>query len=90
MSFTAQKDPQEAIDYAIDWQEWLADGDTITSSTWTVIGGLTKDAEGTEDTRTMVKVSGGAVGTFGQAKNTIQTSNGDIYERTIEIYVHQR
>ena len=40
------KDPDEVLDYRVDWSARL-DGDTIASSTWEVLAGLTKDSDGT-------------------------------------------
>lgn len=37
-----QKAPDEVLDYAILWADWLASGETISSATWTVPAGLTQ------------------------------------------------
>lgn len=37
--YTQDKDPQEVIDYTIDWSDHLASGETISTSTWTFPNG---------------------------------------------------
>jgi len=39
------KDPDAVLDYGFDWSDWLADGETISTSTWTVETGITKDSD---------------------------------------------
>jgi hypothetical protein len=35
---TYTHDPDATLDYAIDWSEWLPDGDALSTATWTVTG----------------------------------------------------
>jgi len=85
-----RKDPASVLDYGIDWSDWLDSGETISTSTWTVPVGITKDSESNGDTSTLVWLSGGTAGTTYELANKIVTSDGRTVERTIEIIVEQR
>lgn len=86
------KDPDERVDYGIDWR--FRDDDEIVSSAWTVQTGLTKVADpvtGIVDpftsTRTTVWVTGGTAGSSYTALNRITTLKGRIRDKTITIRV---
>lgn len=88
------KDPAAVLDYGIDWDDeddpWLASGETITASAWTVATGITKDSDSFSDTVTTVWLSGGTAGEEYDIKNTITTSAGRTDERTLTVKVDQR
>ena len=89
MTFEAIKDPQSTIDYKIDWSATLSESspaDTISTSTWSATG-LTVASESETTTTTTVWCSGGTVNQYAQLVNTIVTSGGRTYERTINIKV---
>lgn len=86
------KDPEERIDYGINWR--FRDNDEIVSSTWTVQSGLTKVADpvsGIVDpftsNSTIVWVTGGTAGSSYTALNRITTLKGRIRDKTITIRV---
>lgn len=83
------KDPGAALDYGIDWDDWLGT-DTIASSSWTVPTGLTQDSDSHDTTGTTVWLSGGTVGQFYLVTNHITTAGGRADERTIRIVVVDR
>lgn len=85
-----RKDPQSVLDYGVDWSDWLASGETISTSTWTVPTGITKDSDSKGDNSTLIWLSGGTAGTTYQLANKIVTSDSRTVERTIEIIVEQR
>ena len=85
-----RKDPDSVLDYGIDWSTWLASGETISTSTWTVPVGITKDSDSKGDTSTLVWLSGGTTGETYELANKIVTSDSRTVERTIEIIVGQR
>lgn len=90
MTFSAIKDPQSVLDYAVDWSEWLASGDTITSSSWSVSGpdsALVIDTDTNDTTSATVWLSGGSVALVYKAINTIVTDQGRTDERTIEVTI---
>jgi hypothetical protein len=93
MSLTLQnplKDPSAVLDYAFDWTEWLATGETITDYTITADTGITVDSS-TEDTgKVTVWLSGGTAGINYKVACLITTSASRTDERTIWIKVVER
>lgn len=85
------KDPDSVLDYTIDWgTNWLADGETISSSSWTVQSGLTEDSDSNTTTTATVWLSGGTAGSVYTVTNQITTSAGRTAERTLLIKVEDR
>lgn len=85
------KDTLAELDYWHDWSAWLASGETIITSTWTVPAGLTDMATpGISGGRTFVWLSGGTVDTAYLVTNEIETSAGRVDRRTIRILVGLR
>lgn len=80
------KDPQAALDYAVDWVAWLA-GDTIASVAWTVPPGLTLDAQSHTATVATVWLSGGTDGQVYAVTCGVTTAAGRVDERTIWLTV---
>lgn len=85
-----RKDPDAKLDYAIDWSEWLASGETISASAWTIPTGLTNESETFDDDSTKVWLSGGTDGETYTVANKITSSEGRIDERTFQIMVGHR
>ena len=85
------KSPLAKLDYTVDWEDWLATGETISSATWTIPSGLT-DEENESNTTTSATawVSGGSVGTEYQLVCKIVTSEAREDARTIRITVESR
>lgn len=83
------KDPSAVLDYQIDWETWL-DGDTISTSTWTVPSGITQDSETETTTTATIWLSGGTAQTNYNVVNKIVTAAGRTDERTIRIMVRER
>jgi len=85
------KDPSDVRIWAFDWSAFLAvRGATLSSSTWAVSAGLTKDAEANTTTVATVKISGGTAREDYQATNTVVLSNGETIEKSIDIAVRQQ
>lgn len=84
------KDPDAKLDYGFDWSSWLATGETIMASAWTIPTGLTKVSSSFDDTGTSVWLSGGTLGTDYDIINHITTSAGREEDRTIRIKVRAR
>jgi hypothetical protein len=84
------KDPNAVLDYGFDWTLWLQTGETISSSTWTVPTGLTKDTDTKTTTATVVWLSGGTAGTNYDVTCRIVTSGGRTDDRTMTIKVSER
>jgi hypothetical protein len=78
------KDPSEVKFYTMDWTLTLNTGATISTSSWTVESGLTKDSDAivSGNKKTTILVSGGTDGVDYKATNQITTSDGETLERT--------
>lgn len=81
------KDPDAVKDYQINWAARLAAGETITTSTWEVTTGLTKDSDTHTDSTTTVWLSGGTVGVTYTATNRIVTSDGRTDDQTLTFQI---
>jgi len=57
------KDPDEVLDYLVDWSARLVEGDAIVTSTWVMQDGITKDSDEHTDETTTIWLSGGTLGT---------------------------
>ena len=93
MSLTLQnplKDPSAVLDYAFDWTEWLATGETITDHTITADTGITVDSSTEDDGIVTVWLSGGTAGINYKVACLITTSAGRTDERTIWIKAVER
>lgn len=84
------KDPDAVLDYCIDWSSWLATGESINASTWTVTAGITADSDDNSNTDTVVWLSGGIAGNAYEATNHIVTSAGREEDRTLSIFCIER
>jgi hypothetical protein len=92
---TYTKDPDAVLDYKLDWNDsskgpWLATGQTISSSTWTVPSGITKDSDTNDTTTTTITLSGGTAGNDYDLINHITTNDSKEDDRTIRIQCRER
>lgn len=79
----AKKDPDEVLDFEIDWSARLGDSDAISSVTWTVPAGLTKESQSNTTTVAVVWLSGGLVADESyQIGCRIVTTGGRTYDQT--------
>ena len=86
---TFVKDPDAVLDYQINWATYLASGDTISTSTWVVPTGITKDSDTNATTTTTIWISGGTAGTTYTFTNRIVTASGRTDDRSIVIQVQE-
>lgn len=84
------KDPDAVLDYAFDWQYWLAGGEAITSSTMIASPGINVDSSSNTSNRSTVWLSGGSAGQPYTITNRVTTSLGRTDDRTITIRVTNR
>lgn len=84
------KDPDEVLDYIIDWSARLGDSDTISTSTWTFPSGITKDSDSNTTTTTTAWVSGGTIGETYEILNRVTTTGGRTYDQTVKLKVKAR
>lgn len=78
------KDPDEVLDYFVDWAARLA-GDTIDTVVWIVPSGLTKNSESRDGARTTIWLAGGQPASVYQVTCRITTAGGRTMEETIVI-----
>ena len=86
-TFSASKDPDAVLDYSVDWSTWL-DGDTISTSTWTVSGAdsdLVIDSDTNSTTATTVWLSGGTKNYGYILTNRIVTAAGRTDDRSVTV-----
>lgn len=83
------KDPNERLDYQIDWvTKRLLSGETIATSTWTVVEGtVTIDTDTNVAGITTVWLMGGAAGEKCELLNRITTSAGRTYDQTVTLRI---
>ncbi len=89
------KDPQDVLDYEIDWAAaapqgpWLATGETITTSTWTITptGQLAEAPAGHSKTNTTTTIwlLGGVAGQSYRVTNHIVTSQGREKDKSFDV-----
>ena len=86
------KDDVETLDYKIDWDDWLSTGtsEVISTSTWTVPSGITKDSDDKDSTYTTIWLSGGTLGEAYTLTNKIVTSDIRTSSRSIIIVMGDR
>lgn len=91
------KGPNEAINFAVDWSDWLdtdRDGtadDNIASASWSVDDGITLGTQSATSTVATAKISGGTAGQRYKATCQIVTSaTGETFERFCYIHVVDR
>ena len=80
-AWTDPKDPEEVLDYLVDWAKPLA-GDTIQSSTWTLPDGIIAGQMANTTTTTTIWLSGGTHGKDYKLVNRIVTAGGRTREQT--------
>jgi hypothetical protein len=83
------KDPNDVLDYEVNWSQWLPTGDTIATSEWFVPDGITQDSESNTNTTTTIWLSGGTAGQSYALTNRITTTQGRQRDRTITIRVRE-
>ena len=90
------KDTEAILTYSIDWSDWLTNGETISSNSFTVetISGdadpLIKVSQSNTTTVCTVKVSGGTSGKLYKIFNQITTSGSLTERRHFRIKVETR
>lgn len=82
------KEPQESLDFPIDWSDWLG-ALTISTSTWTVPAGIINDGDTNTSTTTTITLSGGTWGETYEISNEIEASNGEVETRSFLIRIQR-
>ena len=80
------KDPDDILDYAVDWSEFLG-LDTISASVWVVPTGITKASDSFTSTVTTAWLSGGTIRTKYTLVNRITTAAGRQKDQSVAITI---
>ncbi len=83
------KDPGGIIDYTVRWTTWL-NGDTISSSAWTIPAGITKVSEANTTTDAVIFLASGTVGTINEITNRVITAGGRQNDQTLSILIEEK
>lgn len=83
------KDPDEVVDYQIDWSTRMHPGDSIASVAVNVETGLVLDATSTVDTTSTVRLSGGTLGERYRVEFRATTTDGEKLEESIYIAIRE-
>ena len=87
------KDSGSTLDYTIDWTDWLATGETVSSVSYTVPSGITtrtaigSAATATTSTTTRVTLTGGTNDTIYTIKASMATNQGRTVVRNFRVRV---
>lgn len=84
---TFTKQSTELLDYKLDFSEWLAGGDTISSTDETIPDGLTLDKKVTDSTMVTLFIKGGTDGETYKVTSKVTTTSGLIKEVDFQIKV---
>ena len=84
------KDPDAILDWHFDWVNWLAAGETISTSTFITTAGITVTSNSSTATNTTVWLSGGTPGQPYRITNRIVTTAGRTDDRSVTIRVKDR
>jgi hypothetical protein len=83
------KDPDEVLDYGIDWSQRLA-GDIIDTSTFTVPSGIVMNSQSHTNTTTTIWLSGGSEGVSYDILNRIVTNGSRTMDRTVGLRIKSK
>lgn len=88
------KDPEAALDYAVDWGAEYLNGDAVSQSGWQVMpaeaGGLTVVASSFDEKLATVTAAGGVPGHVYQLTNLVTLESGLSDSRSIVLRVEKR
>lgn len=88
------KDPDSALDYAVDWGAEYLSGDSLVESSWEIVpaeaGGLSVATSSFDDRVATVTASGGIAGHLYQLANSVVLASGLVDRRSIVIRVEKR
>ena len=86
------KDPDATLDYGVDWSSYLAAGESLSQSAWSVApaGELVLTGEASGATSASVLVAGGTRGRVYRLTNRVTTSAGRTDDRSITIRVEEK
>lgn len=83
------KDPDETLDYSIEWADRLED-DSIDECVWTLPAGLSSTNETRVDTLTTIYIAGGILGESYIINCRITTAAGRVMEESAKLKIKAR
>lgn len=84
------KDPNEKLDYDVEWIDRLGD-DTIVDSVFTVVSGSVEiDSNSETEVTTTVWLTGGEIGEECEVLNRITTAAGRIMDQTTYVKIRKK
>lgn len=95
MKFPDPKDPDDVLDYAIDWTSRLDSSDTIVTSLYAIVdggngtvdGGIQIDSQSVEGNKSIVWLSGGIDNTTATIRCRITTQGGRQRDLTAQLKI---
>lgn len=83
-----EKDPDEVLDFPIDWATNVLDeGDELDSSIWVVPAGITKDSDSNTTGTTTIWLSGGTLKQKYTIVNRVTTTRGRTYDQSATLTI---
>ena len=91
------KDPESTLQYTMDWTNWLATGETVSTSDFTV-DAISGDSDAltvsgtsiTDNKKCNVTLTGGTAGNIYTVRNTITTSDSQTERKFFRIVCEAR
>lgn len=92
LSWPEPKDPDEVLDYQVDWSRRLKAGETLVTSEFTAAGSLTFEITDTSlnGGLTTFWAQGGAVGETVRITNRVTTNQGRTYDQTGRLQIRAK
>lgn len=81
-----EMDPDEVLDFSVDWSEWLATGDSISTAAWSAGDGVTIDSSSVAGAVATVWLSAPDVGERHVVTCHVVTAQGREGEQSITVY----
>ncbi len=89
-SWPQAKDPDDIADYQMDWSNRLEEGETLETSTFTVVQGSVEiDSQDFNGGLTTVWLSGGTAGEVCLIRNRVTTDQGRQWDNTGRLRVRE-
>jgi hypothetical protein len=83
------KDPDEVLDYQVDWSDRLS-SDTLLTSVWSISGDdsiLTEDSSEISGDNTIIWLSAGTLGEAYNLLNRVTTTGGRTMDQTVRLRI---
>jgi hypothetical protein len=93
LAWRTAKDPNEVLDFQIDWSARLASDETISTSSWTITGAdsvLVEDSNDIDDTNTIIWLSAGTLGERYLLTNRITTTGGRTMDQSAYLKIRAK